>query len=126
MRQLERIFVAVQRDCNQPPRRILNARVACSVDNIDSGQSLGADPALRLPPCGIARQVRVVHRGSSQTATATAAPTMGEVDPARISTMRLGQRASQAIRIRRNQDQVNVIGHQASGIRHHARQCTSR
>ncbi|WBY07512.1 hypothetical protein PIB19_19555 [Sphingomonas sp. 7/4-4] len=115
MRQLERIFAAAQSDCGQPPRRILNGRMACSVDNIDSGQSLGADLPYGCRPGGIARQMRVVHRGSSQTATATAAPAVGEVDPARISTMRLGRRAPQAIRIRRNQDQVNVIGHQAPG-----------
>ena len=53
------------------------------------------------------------------------APALAEIDRPRIASMRLAQRGAQAIGMFRNEDEVNVIVHQAPGQTAHLRPCTA-
>jgi len=44
-----------------------------------------------------------------------AAPALAEVDAPGVAAMRLAERSAQGLGVRRHQDQVHVVGHQAVG-----------
>ena len=69
---------------------------------------------LDIADCG--EQVAIVHRVTCEAALEQiAAPALTEIDPSRVEAVRLAESRAQAVGALRDEDQMNVVVHQAPG-----------